>query len=176
MERLDDGKRALTVRKLNEDLWFFEKDIFDNSKINKESLGKKGLDLNLRAFSTLAIDFIKKIENLRKNWYKLGSFQKSFFNLKENDATVCLGNSENSSLSETTNFQNLKDLEKSNLNSSSVENESKLLVKNVNRMIIDHININSLQNKFEMLNGCIKGNVDILLIFETKLSESFPIG
>ena len=27
-----------------------------------------------------------------------------------------------------------------------------------------------------MLENCVKGNVDILLISETKLGESFPIG
>ena len=48
--------------------------------------------------------------------------------------------------------------------------------RNVNRLIIGHINSNSLRNKFEMLKDCIKGNIDILLISETKLGECFPIG
>ena len=48
----------------------------------------------------------------------------------------------------------------------------KLKTKCANSLIIGHIN-NSLRNKFEMLENCIKGNVDILLISETKLGESF---
>ena len=46
--------------------------------------------------------------------------------------------------------------------------------KNVNRLIFAHININSIRNKFEMLVDGISGNVDVLLISETKLDKSFP--
>ena len=42
------------------------------------------------------------------------------------------------------------------------------------KIIIAHLNINSIRNKFEMLCEFIKGNVDILLISETKIDESFP--
>ena len=37
-----------------------------------------------------------------------------------------------------------------------------------------HININSIRNKFEMLSNSIKGNLDILMIYETKLGLTFP--
>ena len=39
-----------------------------------------------------------------------------------------------------------------------------------------HLNINSLRNKFDSLVDQIKGNIDILVISETKLDESFPVG
>ena len=42
------------------------------------------------------------------------------------------------------------------------------------RLRIWHININSLRNKFELLTEKTKGNVDIFLISETKIDESFP--
>ena len=45
---------------------------------------------------------------------------------------------------------------------------------NQNKLVIAHININSLRNKFELLTQKTKGNVDILLISETKIDESFP--
>ena len=51
-----------------------------------------------------------------------------------------------------------------------------LRLKNPNRLIFGHLNINSLRNKFELLCHQIKGNVDILLISETKLDNSFPAG
>ena len=38
------------------------------------------------------------------------------------------------------------------------------------------MNINSLRNKFDSLADQIKVNVDILVISETKLDESFPVG
>ena len=50
-----------------------------------------------------------------------------------------------------------------------------LRLKNVNKMIIAHLNINSLRNKFEFLISLIKDNIDVLMIFEMKLDESFPI-
>ena len=46
--------------------------------------------------------------------------------------------------------------------------------KNINRLVIGQININSLRNKFEALKMLITGNLDILVITETKLDESFP--
>ena len=49
-----------------------------------------------------------------------------------------------------------------------------LRVQNMNRIIFAHLNINSIRNKFDMLSDLIKGKVDILLISETKLDESFP--
>ena len=45
---------------------------------------------------------------------------------------------------------------------------------NQNKLVIAHININSLRNKFELLTEKIKGNVDILLIERNKLNEYFP--
>ena len=47
-------------------------------------------------------------------------------------------------------------------------------LKNINRISIGQININSLRNKFEFLNSMVNGFVDILLITECKLDDSFP--
>lgn len=47
---------------------------------------------------------------------------------------------------------------------------------NFRKLIVAHLNINSLRNKFEALKEIVKGNVDILMISETKLDESFPEG
>ena len=49
-----------------------------------------------------------------------------------------------------------------------------LRVKNMNRIIFAHLNINSIRNKFDMLSDLIRGKIDILLISETKLDETFP--
>ena len=48
--------------------------------------------------------------------------------------------------------------------------------KNVNNIIIAQININSTKNKFELLSHFVSGNIDILIITETKLDKSFPSG
>ena len=44
------------------------------------------------------------------------------------------------------------------------------------KLIIAHLNINSLRNKFEFLVDQIKGKVDLLMVSETKLDENFPQG
>ena len=37
-----------------------------------------------------------------------------------------------------------------------------------------HLNINSIQNKSDALSLIVKNNVDVLMISETKLDDSFP--
>ena len=49
-------------------------------------------------------------------------------------------------------------------------------IKHVNKLIIAHLNINSLRNKFEFLVEFTRGKIDILMISETKIDESFPLG
>ena len=51
-----------------------------------------------------------------------------------------------------------------------------LCKKNLNKLIITHLNVNSLRNKFELLKEQIQDNIDILMISETKIDASFPIG
>ena len=45
---------------------------------------------------------------------------------------------------------------------------------NFNRLVLAHININSIRNKFDILVQQIINNVDVLMISETKLDNSFP--
>ena len=52
---------------------------------------------------------------------------------------------------------------------------SEIRSHNTNKIIIAELNINSIRNKFEQLVENIDKNVDILLIVETKLDDSFPI-
>ena len=56
------------------------------------------------------------------------------------------------------------------------DNLKKLRQKNLNRIIIAHININSVRNKFELIKDSIKDNIDIFMISETKRDDSFPLG
>ena len=47
--------------------------------------------------------------------------------------------------------------------------------KNLNRIIIAHLNVNSIRNKLEMLKEVVGNKIDILLISETKLEDTFPL-
>ena len=49
-------------------------------------------------------------------------------------------------------------------------------IKNADRLIIGHLNTNSLRNKFEMPEEIIKDKIGIFLISMTKLDSSFPSG
>ena len=48
--------------------------------------------------------------------------------------------------------------------------------KNLNRIVLAHLNINSLRNKFDIFTNQITGNVDVLIISGTKVDDSFPEG
>ena len=43
------------------------------------------------------------------------------------------------------------------------------------KIIVGHLNINSIRNKFDVLSFIIDTNIDILLILETKLDHSFSL-
>ena len=54
------------------------------------------------------------------------------------------------------------------------ETLKKLRIKNLNRVIISQININSIRNKIELLSEAVFGNIDILMVSETKIDMSIP--
>ena len=49
-----------------------------------------------------------------------------------------------------------------------------LRLKSRDRIILGHININSIRHKIGLLGDMIKDKIDILLISETKIDQSFP--
>ena len=67
------------------------------------------------------------------------------------------------------------DLDSVNAQNSTYKKLNEIRVQNINKIIIAELNINSIRNKFEQLVEYINKNVDILLIVETKLDDSFPI-
>ena len=110
------------------------------------------LHLNSRGLRKLAINFMKKIKCFKRS--KIS--QNSKISCPEIEDS---GRSDKPN-SFTLNFNDLHEIR----------------LKNPNRLIFTYININSLRNKFEMLQEVIGNNVDVLLISETKLDPSFPSG
>ena len=79
--------------------------------------------------------------------------------------------------------ENYTDPKKNNsVNSSYIQEENsldslrKLTLRNVNKVIIGNININFLPAQFGQVKEVILKNVDILVITETKLDDTFPLG
>ena len=84
-----------------------------------------------------------------------------------------------SQLLNTKNCESISNKSILNTNTSNEgNNENNVLkslkLKNSNKVIIGHININSLRNKFELLTEMVRDKVDLLMISETKLDSSFP--
>ena len=50
----------------------------------------------------------------------------------------------------------------------------KLGIKDLNRITISQININSIRNKIELSSEAVLVNIDILMASETKIDMSFP--
>ena len=82
IERLDNGKAALSVKRSNKHLSSLEVDIVDNSNISKEIFGKKGLHLNLRGSGKLAKPLSKKSRTCKKK-VMLEVFKIIFLTLRE---------------------------------------------------------------------------------------------
>ena len=49
-------------------------------------------------------------------------------------------------------------------------------ISNMNKLIFGHLNSNSSRNKFDLRSEQVKGSIDILMVSETKLGDSFPEG
>ena len=56
------------------------------------------------------------------------------------------------------------------------ESIKKLKFENPNKLIIRHLNINSIRNKLDCLFDIVGKNVDIFLISESKFNNTFPNG
>ena len=50
-----------------------------------------------------------------------------------------------------------------------------LRCNNLNKLVFAHLNFNSIGNKFELLSEQVRGNVDVLVVSETTIDDSFPI-
>ena len=46
---------------------------------------------------------------------------------------------------------------------------------NLNKLVFAHMNINSIRNKFGLFSDQVRGNVDVLIVSETKIDDNFPI-
>ena len=51
----------------------------------------------------------------------------------------------------------------------------KIRIKNINRVIIGHLNVNFFAPKLDAIKTIIPGNVDIMVFSETKLDASYPM-
>ena len=92
IDRLDDGKAACTIKRLNSLLSESSLDIIDNSNIGHSFLGMHRLHLNEHGAGKLALNFVKRIrsilnsapakQKLKEIHSKISSFRRSSNNLR----------------------------------------------------------------------------------------------
>ena len=118
--------------------------------ITERHLSGSRLHLNKRGTAILSKNFTEAISN-SVYWH---SFLHSL-----NDENYSVRNVNN-------NESRAKNSEKNN-------SLSFIRKGNFNKLVLGHININSIRNKFHILVQQITNNVEILMIYETKLDSSF---
>ena len=110
-----------------------------------------------------------------------------FFRIYESSQLVSLSEDTLSSEKSSTSNLNSEKLDNTEINltyqsnSRSINNASlnslselsELRLRNVNRVLIGNLNINSIRNKFDQLKDTVLRYIDILILTETKLDETF---
>ena len=84
------------------------------------------------------------------------------------DNPICCGDQTFSHMESSSNFNSGEEEETPDILLNN------LRLKNLNRLILGHLNINSIRNKFEALKLIVKNNLDILIVSESKLDHTFP--
>ena len=116
--------------------------------IKPQHLNKSRLHLNKRGTSVLSSNFIREISNVFQWQCILRSSSGEFDAFNESAEYKSKGN----------------DI-----------NQLKLIRKmNLNKLVLAHSNVSSIRNKFEALIQNVSGEVDLLMISETNVGESFP--
>ena len=118
--------------------------------------------------ATLTIDEPILAPTLSKTNFSASRGQ-NVFNWQLSGNTSCCNFSESDF--EENEFSNLKQVKE---NRRSVLNS--LRKDNLDKLIFAHLNISSIRNKFDYFSEQIRGNVDILLVLENKIDDSFPHG
>ena len=131
----------------------------DNARVinSKKHLNKSKLHLNLKSSAKLRDLFINSIKKMYSIWSphtKSRSSRDKGLTLIRNKLT-----------------DDKMDCGDSNENFKYYL--SSLRRKNLNRVILAQVNINSMWNKFDLLAEGIKGKVDVLMISETKIDATF---
>ena len=129
--------------------------IVDNKNISRKHLGYKGLHLNSYGSSRLAMNLISVIKKLWNDAsYPTDSLEYKYSESKKTNPNTniysCLEQSS------TDNISFIDENEKSSESTSFLNKLKATRIANINRLMIGHININSIRNKFEMLSNSIK--------------------
>ena len=68
----------------------------------------------------------------------------------------------------------ISDKKLNTMQENPIDSIRQLKLSNPHKIVLCHLNINSLRNKVESIADVIQGTSDIFLLSETKIDESFP--
>ena len=148
--RVEDGKAVFTILKLNDLLEEMDIPILKNRNITADHLRSKGRHMNPHVIAIFAIKVKASIRKLLIRYGNSVHTGYQHFNAKNYLSANC-------------NYAEVND------DTSDLDILKDLRYKNFNGILIGHLNINSLRNKFEVLVSSIAVNLDILMISETKI-------
>ena len=158
----DRGKEALTVSDFTNHLLQLKIDyIIDNRNITGKHVSSRSLHLNVSGCNQPGKNFLTKIRTFRE---RKGCSATADDNRREHPSVfdvISAPSSKSSDNEESNDFsfrECLKDIRQNN----------------INRPILGQLNINSIRNEFSFLATQIGNNLDIVLISETKLDDTFP--
>ena len=170
-------------------------DILSNRNITSKHLGRKGLHLNKASFTRLAKNIIYKLKQI---WWSLEHLNESPARVSINVSWPTV-----SCDSLNSNYMCLLKMKWHLLKACAYQMSIKILlivnlwiilnlpshddwqnlgsklrrvrIENLSRIIFGRININSIRNKFDLLINIIKNEMDIFMISETRIGNSFSI-
>ena len=163
--RVDKANSDINNKKFISLLNSADWDCIHHENIDESHLNWYGLHID----RTGSISWTKNlISGIQKFWYDLDSK----INKKKFSPALSVRNSDQLELDFSFKSYSVKSLVEQP--DDDMLGLRKLRIKNPNKIIIAHLNINSLRNKFEMLSLLFHGVIDILMICENKIDDSFP--
>ena len=155
------------LKQICKENWYF---FIDNSNIEIRDLWKDDIHLLELGKTKLAENFIYSLNN--SHWLS----PRDYFLEAHTHRNIEHTHSQSLNTKNCESISNKSILNTNTSNEANNENNvlKNLRLKNLNKVIICHININSLRNKFELLTEMVRDKVDLLMISETKLDSSFP--
>ena len=69
---------------------------------------------------------------------------------------------------------NCRNFKTPTIGGSIADKLNKIRSRNMNNVVIGLLHVNSFRNKYDGIRSIIPGNIDVMIIVETKLEDSFP--
>ena len=142
-------------------------------------VSKDGLHLTNGGTAVLADNCTKHLNiNLGIDFNVNRNFNNDFLDwqlsrAEFSDIDTCIKDVGHKSQSKKSNKNDL--CTSSEILADSFSNIKKARIENINNVIIGNLNINSFPNKFDELKVLVNGMLDILILIETKLDNTFPV-